>query len=286
MSNEGIITSKDGLTMPSLSIVIWISTLIIYNLIALVWGDKVDYVKCAFVTSLLLSIICGFTIINGMLKDSVQPTKLFLVIFNIVLLFSAANGYQAGYAFQDQREKTISGKEVPAIKEEKKLGFVIPFLDPRPWLPSVDKEAISGMQKQIDDLENQLGNARLREQKLIDSLIALQGKSGNSKSDIKKELEDYKQTIANLTAENQQLRNSQQQKPNDELNNEVVRLRNVNQQLVSEIERHNGQVISFINCSANGPVQKAYGLLRNNLKEFNCSPVLDSLLRIQLRTSF
>jgi septal ring factor EnvC (AmiA/AmiB activator) len=184
-------------------------------------------------------------------------------------LFSSANGYQAGYAFQAHNSSPNSN------------ALIVPFLDPRPWLPSNGESADS--KKKIAELELELGNAKLREQKLNENIIALQNDAGKTDAELKKNLTDQRKRIDSLIEENTRLRDQQ---PGSNIKNEISNLRDQNQQLVNEIFSHNFRVSNFSNCLTNPNVQKTTMIYLRNLKEYKCAPFADSLLTVRLRTSF
>ncbi|MCX6230312.1 MAG: hypothetical protein NTZ33_02095 [Bacteroidetes bacterium] len=241
MANDGIIKSKEGITLPVLSLGIWILTGIIYKLLAIPF-KSINYYNAVFITSLLFSVICGFTFLNDLLKKNSQPSRLFLILLNIILLFASANGYQQGYSF------IASNPD----QKETKAGFFTSILDPRPWIPD----------KLLQNKNNELITENENRKDTINK-ISIENKSYKIK----------------ITARENQIRNislngSAQIRVINNLTNENINLKNANAQLHRKINDHNNLIRQFVRYSEERNVKPEVNKFLNSTKK---SKILERL---------
>lgn len=122
---------KKGISLPVISFGVWLSTSILFKLIAVF--TKVNYTTFSLFISLLLSIVAGYVISTMLYKRTNKKSFAIAVVLNILLIYAAANGVQASYA--------ANADPVEDKNKVQAAGFVIPFIDNRPWLPDASSKA-------------------------------------------------------------------------------------------------------------------------------------------------
>jgi hypothetical protein len=124
---SGFVTTKEAVTLPGLSLAIWIATGMTYKMAYLTFKD-INYEATVCITSCVFSIAASYFFVKGLI-DKTSPKPVFLVALNALMLYSSANGIQSGYSFMASNGQKAEASSV------KMSGFQIPFLDARPWIP-------------------------------------------------------------------------------------------------------------------------------------------------------
>ncbi len=226
---EEIVTSDKGITLPTLSMSIWVATNILYGLLHLLFVKATDnYSTWTFVISLLLSIVCGIFLISKMIKEKTQPKKAIFIILNIVMLYTSANGIQAGYSVISTGNQPKSATNDPKALHS---GFSIPFINSRPWIPD----------KFLENENKNLASDKTQLQTELDSLLTKRNTIDVSNN--------------NASGENRTLLE------------EISRLKNDydNAQkkidiLMKKIQSHNDSVTMYIKRSSRVMMNRAYNL--------------------------
>jgi hypothetical protein len=162
------------------SLIIWVMTGIIYNILNAA-ATCINYVLVCFIVSLSLSIIAGIMISRQLLRYFSASNKFIFGLANILLLYTSANGMQAAYC-------VVSS---PADNEVK-CASLLPFIQARPWLPDVFHI------NEIQELRTQ--NERLRNNQSVtaptpDNNAALYGQIEQLKEANRKLQEQYEQSL-------------------------------------------------------------------------------------------
>ncbi len=122
------ITPKKAITITTISMVIWFITGGSYALLKL-FISGIDYLTYTFVASFILSILFSIYVVSKLVRKTDLVMKIIIGVLNAALIYTSVNGVQATYGFLNQNQKDSSP---PKTKD---MGFLIPFLDPRPWIP-------------------------------------------------------------------------------------------------------------------------------------------------------
>ena len=140
---EGFVTSTQSLSLSGLSLGIWVATMMIYQLLfALNLCPK--YSAFCLLTSLILSVMGSMYVVSRMQTRADFSTKFFLVLMNTFLIYSSANGIQAGNSAISKDDKDVTCE----------TAAIIPFISSRPWLQdkkSIDSIAV--LNQQVRDLD-------------------------------------------------------------------------------------------------------------------------------------
>ena len=98
IEEEGFATPGKAISLPFLSLGIWVATLILYRmLVAMDLCPK--YTAFCFFTSLLLSVGGSMFAVSKMKGRISGSSRVFLVLMNTFVIYTSANGIQAGNAF-------------------------------------------------------------------------------------------------------------------------------------------------------------------------------------------
>ena len=269
IEEEGFITTKKGLTLSSLALFIWVLTSVLYGIINKL-QIVVDYKTFCFFVSLFLSGLAGYYITKSLVKNADKVSMVILIIANILLLYTSANGIQSGYCFISSENQNV------------KSASLIPFIVAKPWLP--DKFQSS----RIDELETNNQSLRIKVQKfeeysadnfkLINELEKLKEEKlhlldslGNF-SDYYKLQEDvtkFKNNVEELDKLNSQL-NANYAKlkgSHDKLNDTMNRLRLENERLAALNKGLNNKIEELNKTYLE--LKRKYNTLFNNCKDID-----------------
>lgn len=138
IEEEGFVTPSKAISLPGLSLSIWVATMVFYQiLVAMDICPK--YTSFCFFISLLLSFFGALFVVQKMKTNATTGSKIFLILMNTFVIYTSANGIQAGNAFLSKAEPGEICK-----------ASVIPFLSSKPWLP--DKESRETISLQADTI--------------------------------------------------------------------------------------------------------------------------------------
>jgi hypothetical protein len=149
IEEEGFATPGKAISLPGLSLGIWVATLIIYRiLVAMDLCPK--YTAFCFFTSLFLSIGGSVFAVSKMKGRISGASKFFLVLMNTFVIYTSSNGIQAGNAYLSK----------PGEGEVCQKASLVPFLTAASWLPdkgsreTIDEQArnIAALRDSVQDL--------------------------------------------------------------------------------------------------------------------------------------
>jgi hypothetical protein len=173
---EGFATTKKGVTLPVLSTVIWILTGMGFFISCKVFNQS-DYVTFTFITSLGLSVFFGILLVRRMLRNADLLSKIVLGLINILMIYSSANGIQAGYCFFSQTDSD----EIQCAETKASL---IPFIPAKPWLPARETRTVQEVKQPVESAIN--------EKQITDPLYNEIAKLKEENSILFRELEELK----------------------------------------------------------------------------------------------
>ena len=172
------ITPKKAITITTISMVIWFITGGTYALLHLFFKG-IDYLTYTFIVSFILSILFSIYIVMKLVRKTDLIMKIMIGALNAALIYTSVNGAQATYGFLNPKDSS-SAKTINS-------GFLIPFLDPRPWIPDkilmAENETLINENNKLisekEELTRQNGFLQTRNISLRDSMRqTLPGTSG------------------------------------------------------------------------------------------------------------
>lgn len=152
VDEQGFVTPAKAISLPGLSLAIWVATLVLYRILVIMQLCPA-YTAFCFFTSLGLSVGGAMFTVKKLKTQVTASSKLFLVLMNTFVIYTSANGIQAGNSFLYKSEPG----------EVCQKASLIPLLPAAPWLP--DKESKEKIQAQADSIK-----------RLTDSLATLNKK--------------------------------------------------------------------------------------------------------------
>jgi len=120
---EGFVSSSKGITLSIVSLGVWGFTLIFYKMAVAVVSD-IDYKNFCLFCSFFLSLVLGIMISRTIYRRT-DKLRVVAIMLNILLIYTSANGIQAGNASFPSND---------AENGERENGALFGFLDSRPWL--------------------------------------------------------------------------------------------------------------------------------------------------------
>ena len=165
IDQEGFVTPAKAISLPGLSLGIWVATLIFYRiLVEMDFCPK--YTAFCFFTSLVFSVGGSFLAVNKMKLQASTGSKLFLVLMNTFVIYTSANGIQAGNSF-------LSNSEPGEVCQKASL---IPLLTAASWLPDKDsRQTIASQAENQTALRDSFNNINARYEDLIDASKSSRG---------------------------------------------------------------------------------------------------------------
>src|SRR5688572_16047995 len=91
IDQEGFVTPAKAISLPGLSLGIWVATLIFYRILVAI-DVCPKYTTFCFFTSLLFSVGGSFLAVNKMNPRAGTGAKFFLVLMNTFVIYTSANG--------------------------------------------------------------------------------------------------------------------------------------------------------------------------------------------------
>ena len=165
IDQEGFVTPAKAISLPGISLGIWVATLIFYRMLV-VMDLCPDYTAFCFFTSLLLSAGGSFLAVSKMKLQLATGSKLFLVLMNTFVIYTSANGIQAGNSF-------LSNSEPGEVCKKASL---IPLLTSASWLP--DKDSRETIEAQADSLQELRSRFDQLDREHNELISAAQGSEG------------------------------------------------------------------------------------------------------------
>jgi len=158
VEENDFVNPKKGIQLSVLALAVWTLTSTFYSMSKEVFG-KVDYEGFCLFVSFFLSILAGIYIGRLLYKRTDTGTFIIAIVLNILLIYSAVNGIQAGVAknadVPKEKNSPQDGKDVT------QMGFSIPFIDSRPWLKDAySKTEIQQLRSTTDSLKTELMKMR------------------------------------------------------------------------------------------------------------------------------
>ncbi len=195
LNEDDFISPKKGITLSSVSFTIWILTHLSYAIFIGNSKDPEFYQWYSLTVTFLLSVIAVIFIVKMLYNKLELASYFFVGSLNVVLIFTSANGIQAGHSFLNQP------KENSPLPPTAQLS-IFSFLNPRPWLPDAySKKQITDLKKSNKDLNY-----------LVDSLkrnvAAIGGQQHSAQTTLNDSLLKHQKEIEDLRNQNQALANS------------------------------------------------------------------------------
>lgn len=154
--SSGFITSSKGITLSIVSLCTWAFTQILYKMTSIILGKNVSYEAFCLFVSLGISLLGGYYIVKQ-LYNKKDKLRNFAMGLNILLIYSSANGIQAGIAASStgytQSTNGTTGKITVMPVQSALFGLI----DTRPWLPDLtSKIAITELKTANNSLQFKL----------------------------------------------------------------------------------------------------------------------------------
>lgn len=152
--NEGFVSSSKGITLSVISLGVWTLSLILFRMADAIVKGKIDYQNFCLFASFILSVASGIYI-SRLIYQRTDKWRTVAMVLNILLIYSSANGIQAGHAALAKAEAKKTDKNISQLA-------LFGLLDARPWLrDAVSTEKIktlsaenAGLVKQVSELKN------------------------------------------------------------------------------------------------------------------------------------
>src|SRR6185369_2024630 len=167
--NKGFVDPKRGITLPLISFCVWLLASIFYQMVSAF--IKINYGIFNLFASFILSIFAGWIVCRILFNRADKTVFAIAIVLNVLLIYSAANGVQSAYSANADANPPKPNKPV------QQNGFLIPFIDPRPWLQDAySKQQISELESKNDSLqrENEKLNNQTNYDPSIDTLLSKQ----------------------------------------------------------------------------------------------------------------
>ena len=151
--NDGFVSSSKGITLSVVSLGVWILTLVFFQMADAIAKGKVDYPVFCLFASFILSVAVGIYM-SKLIYQRDDKWRTLAIFLNILLIYSSANGIQAGHAAIAKAESQKTDKPISQLA-------LFGLLDARPWLTdAISKEKIKSLTAENASLLGQVTELR------------------------------------------------------------------------------------------------------------------------------